>query len=51
VSSATLFVQPTGQPFAPVFETRRDHFKYDVVAAALDIERDAKEDRRANAAP
>lgn len=37
----TLFVQLTGQPFMPVFETKKDHFEYDVVPAAIEFERDA----------
>ena len=35
-----LFVQLTGQPFLPVFETKPGHFEYDVVFASLDFERD-----------
>jgi CubicO group peptidase (beta-lactamase class C family) len=36
----TLFVQLTGQPFLPVFETKPRHFEYDVVFASLEFERD-----------
>jgi D-alanyl-D-alanine-carboxypeptidase/D-alanyl-D-alanine-endopeptidase len=36
----TLFVQLTGQPFVPVFETKPGHFEYDVVFASLEFERD-----------
>ncbi|MBL9130645.1 MAG: DUF3471 domain-containing protein, partial [Verrucomicrobiaceae bacterium] len=36
----TLFVQLTGQPFLPIFETKKDHFEYDVVPAEIEFERD-----------
>ena len=35
----TLFIQLTGQGFFPVFETRPEHFEYDVVLASIDFER------------
>lgn len=35
-----LFVQLTGQPFAPVFEKKDNWFEYDVVDAALEFEHD-----------
>lgn len=41
VVSGTLMVKLTGQQFAPVFETSKDHFEYDVVKAAIEFERDA----------
>lgn len=40
VADAVLFVQLTGQPFAPVFEKRDNWFEYDVVNAAIEFERD-----------
>jgi hypothetical protein len=41
-SAGGLGVQISGQPMLPVFgTTRRDHFEYDVVPAALSFERDA----------
>lgn len=36
----TLFVQLTGQPFLPVFETKKGTFEYDVVFASIEFERD-----------
>jgi CubicO group peptidase (beta-lactamase class C family) len=35
-----LFVQLSGQPFAPVIERRENWFEYDVVEAAIEFERD-----------
>lgn len=36
----TLFVQLTGQPFFPLFETKPGHFEYDVVFASMEFEWD-----------
>ena len=36
--AGTLFVQLTGQPALPVFETRQGYFEYDVVEAAIEFE-------------
>ena len=36
-----LFVKLTGQGFAPVFETQKDHFEYDIVPASIEFERDS----------
>jgi D-alanyl-D-alanine-carboxypeptidase/D-alanyl-D-alanine-endopeptidase len=46
VKGGTLFVQLTGQPPAPVFETKPGYFEYDIVNAALQFERD--EDGKVN---
>ena len=37
---STLFARLSGQDFLPVFETKKDRFEYDVVAARLEFERD-----------
>lgn len=39
IKGGTLFVQLSGQPAAPVFATKADHFEYDIVKAALEFER------------
>jgi CubicO group peptidase (beta-lactamase class C family) len=40
VHNQTLFAELTGQPSVPVFETKPNHFEYDVVAASLDFKFD-----------
>lgn len=42
VRASTLFAKLEGQEFMPVFETKPDHFEYDVVEAALVFTRDDK---------
>jgi D-alanyl-D-alanine-carboxypeptidase/D-alanyl-D-alanine-endopeptidase len=37
----TLFVQLTGQPALPAFQTKPDHFELDVVKASLEFQKDA----------
>lgn len=40
IHNQTLFAELTGQPSVPVFETKPNHFEYDVVAASLDFKFD-----------
>lgn len=40
VRRGTLFIRLTGQPFLPVFETKKGTFEYDVVFASIEFERD-----------
>lgn len=40
VRGETLFAELTGQPSFPVFETKPNHFEYDVVPASLDFKFD-----------
>lgn len=43
IQSDTLFAQLEGQPPAPVFETTKDRFEYDVVKAVLTFTRNEKD--------
>ncbi len=43
IKSNTLFAQLEGQPPAPVFETAKDRFEYEVVKAVLTFTRDDKD--------
>ena len=40
INASTLFIELTGQPALPVFETRPGHFEYDTVDAAVEFATD-----------